>query len=60
VQLRGTFSTKNNAMNTHFLHDRRIFKIFPAHPPFLQHFYGIRDKSLVLVSLDRASETDQI
>jgi hypothetical protein len=23
VQLRGTFSTKNNAMNTHFLHDRR-------------------------------------
>jgi hypothetical protein len=23
VQLRGTFSTKNNAMSTHFLHDRR-------------------------------------
>jgi hypothetical protein len=23
VQLRGTFSTKNNAMNTHFLHIRR-------------------------------------
>jgi hypothetical protein len=37
-----------------------LFKIFPAHPPFLQHFYGIKDKSLVLVSLDRASETDQI
>jgi hypothetical protein len=44
VQLRGTFSTKNNAMNTHFLHDRKklisersrhdygtcaVFSIFP-------------------------------
>jgi hypothetical protein len=30
VQLRGTFSTKNNAMNTHFLHDRRKSKLIVA------------------------------